>query len=86
MPVKIFDAATADAGAVTQFLRHAGHECGRNLHAGAPARTFVGGGRAKLALVRAAAQRTQADVVRAHASDRLRSFFRYTERRERQKK
>jgi hypothetical protein len=54
---EFFHALLADAGAVAEIFRHTREEFAGNFHARAPARAFVSGGRTKLALIRAAAQR-----------------------------
>ncbi len=56
--MKFHDALAADAGFVALFRRHAGDEFVRDANGRTPARTFVGGRGAELAIVPPAAQRT----------------------------
>jgi hypothetical protein len=62
--VKLHDAITANAGLVSQIRWHFRNQVIRNFHFGAPARAFVSGNRAKLAIVGLAAQRTLPSVER----------------------
>ena len=62
--VKLHDAITANAGLVSQIRWHLRNQVIMNFHCGAPARTFVGGNGAKLAIVGLAAQRTLPRVGR----------------------
>ena len=55
--VKFHDALATDAGFVASFRRNARDEFFGNRNRGAPARAFVSRHRAKLAVIRAAAQR-----------------------------
>ena len=55
--VKSHDALAAEAGLVPQFRRDLREQGVGDFHMRAPARTFVGVGRAELAIVRLATQR-----------------------------
>ncbi len=55
--VKLHHAGAAEAGLVLQVSRHLREQGIGNFHFGAPARAFVSGGRAKLAVIGLAAQR-----------------------------
>jgi hypothetical protein len=55
--MKLHHARAADAGPVLQLRRNACNKFFGDFHLGAPARAFIGGNSAKLAIIRLAAER-----------------------------